>query len=261
MSTLKVNAIEPYSGDTVTTDAKLNFQEGKGIHLFENNFGAGETPSYLRFYSGSTAGVNYINMQNEPNGNGRVTISAFPANNHFFFLDPSTHITEFDGQISGYAGNNLRISGDAVITGSLNNQFAAPGTWSGKPFTTVTGASISGKSYSNVVFQFADFSPFGANFEDYFGIEYYDSFGYNYGSEFDINGKQTRLSTYASGSMQGSEIRTTDNYDGTSQISLDSIHVVVPQLGNYADDTAAAAGGVKVNGLYRSGSQVMIRVS
>jgi hypothetical protein len=29
---------------------------------------------------------------------------------------------------------------------------------------------------------------------------------------------------------------------------------------SYVDDTAAAAGGVKVGGLYRSGSQLMVRV-
>lgn len=37
--------------------------------------------------------------------------------------------------------------------------------------------------------------------------------------------------------------------------------VLVRQLGNYADDTAAAAGGIPVDGLYRNGSVLMIRVS
>ena len=32
-------------------------------------------------------------------------------------------------------------------------------------------------------------------------------------------------------------------------------------LGNYADDTAAAAGGVEIGQLYRNGSQVMVRVA
>jgi hypothetical protein len=32
-------------------------------------------------------------------------------------------------------------------------------------------------------------------------------------------------------------------------------------LGNYADDTAAAAGGVPLNGVYRTGSVVKIRVT
>ena len=35
----------------------------------------------------------------------------------------------------------------------------------------------------------------------------------------------------------------------------------VDSLGNYANDTAAAAGGVPIGGLYRNGSAVMIRVA
>ena len=154
MSTLKVNAIEPYSGGTVTItggtidsasyaenanaltpgdkvlSGSISFEHGKGINLQEYSFGAGQTPSYIRFYSGSTQGANYINMQNEPNGNGRVTISAFPANDHFFFLDPNTHTTEFDGTISGYAGNPLNIEGNFLLnngTAVFNNFTTNPG--------------------------------------------------------------------------------------------------------------------------------------
>lgn len=32
-------------------------------------------------------------------------------------------------------------------------------------------------------------------------------------------------------------------------------------LGNYADDTAAAAGGVAIGGFYRNGSVLMVRVA
>lgn len=37
--------------------------------------------------------------------------------------------------------------------------------------------------------------------------------------------------------------------------------VAVGTLSNYADDTAAAAGGIKIGGLYRNGSVVMVRVA
>ena len=37
--------------------------------------------------------------------------------------------------------------------------------------------------------------------------------------------------------------------------------VTVGSLSSYADDTAAAAGGVPVGGLYRNGSAVMVRVA
>ena len=37
--------------------------------------------------------------------------------------------------------------------------------------------------------------------------------------------------------------------------------VTVGPIGNYADDAAAAAAGVPINGLYRTGSTVMVRVA
>ena len=37
--------------------------------------------------------------------------------------------------------------------------------------------------------------------------------------------------------------------------------VTVGSLGNYTDDAAAAAAGVPINGLYRTGSAVMVRVA
>lgn len=37
--------------------------------------------------------------------------------------------------------------------------------------------------------------------------------------------------------------------------------VTVGALVNYADDAAAAAAGVPINGLYRNGSAVMVRVA
>ena len=152
-------------------------------------------------------------------------------------------------------------AGDKTLNGSIDQQFAAPGAYQQKNFTTVTGATISGNNYSNVFYGFADYTPFGSNFSDYFTIEYYDSFSYNYGSEFNVNGIQTQLRSVASGSQQVAAIKTTDNLDGTAQVTIEAVNVVLPSLGNYADDTAAAAGGVKVNGLYRNGSVVQIRVS
>lgn len=36
--------------------------------------------------------------------------------------------------------------------------------------------------------------------------------------------------------------------------------IIAASLGNYANDAAAAAGGVPVNGIYRNGSVLMVRV-
>lgn len=152
-------------------------------------------------------------------------------------------------------------AGDKTLTGTLTQNFTAPGNFEEKQFVNVTGAQINSTNYARVFQGFADYTAFGNNFSDYFTIEYYDGIGYNFGTEFNVNGIQTRLATFASGSGQGAQIKTTDNGDGTAQITLEGTHVVVSNLGNYADDTAAAAGGVKVNGLYRNGSVLQIRVS
>jgi hypothetical protein len=36
--------------------------------------------------------------------------------------------------------------------------------------------------------------------------------------------------------------------------------IIAASLGNYVNDAAAAAGGVPVNGIYRNGSVLMVRV-
>jgi len=156
---------------------------------------------------------------------------------------------------------NLTAGNKTLSGGSIDQQFTAPGAFGAQNFSTVTGATVNGTGYTNVVNFFADYTPYGNMFSDYYAIEYYDGFGYNFGSEFNVNGIQTRLATFASGSGQGAQIKTTDNGDTTAQVTIEAVHVVLPSLGNYADDTAAAAGGVKVNGLYRNGSVVQIRVS
>ncbi len=53
--------------------------------------------------------------------------------------------------------------------------------------------------------------------------------------------------------IDGSQLQLKIN--GTTKVTLD------PAFGNYANDPAAAAGGVPVNGLYRNGSVLMIRVA
>ena len=42
---------------------------------------------------------------------------------------------------------------------------------------------------------------------------------------------------------------------------VDASNIALGNLGNYASDVAAAAGGVVVGGMYRNGSVLMVRVS
>ncbi len=44
-------------------------------------------------------------------------------------------------------------------------------------------------------------------------------------------------------------------------MSLPASNIDLSGLPNFANDTAAAAGGVKVGGMYRNGSVLMVRVS
>ena len=118
-------------------------------------------------------------------------------------------------------GSNT-FQGNQTINGSAVQNFTAPAQNNEVAFANVTGASIGGRAYDRVFYGMADYSQFGPAFEDYFAIEYYDSLSYNYGSELDVNGKQIQLITLASGSGQTSYVRTTDNYDGTSQVSIGS---------------------------------------
>jgi hypothetical protein len=48
---------------------------------------------------------------------------------------------------------------------------------------------------------------------------------------------------------------------GQGTLSIEAKQLVFPALENYVDDAAAATGGIPVNGLYRNGSIIMIRVS
>lgn len=54
-------------------------------------------------------------------------------------------------------------------------------------------------------------------------------------------------------------LATLSNAETLSNKVLNSPRII--GLGNYADDTAAASGGVPVNGMYRNGSALMVRVT
>ncbi len=128
---------------------------------------------------------------------------------------------------------NVQITGSLSITGSARNtstivgnikqSFPSPGNNQSVGLAELTGTNaINGKNYTNKNFFVADFNSFGEQFRDYFSIEYYDGFAYNYGTEFNVNGKKSRIAVIASGSGAGrsGEIAVADNHDGTGQLNL-----------------------------------------
>tara|TARA_Y100000401_G_scaffold47262_1_gene36392 strand:+ start:3242 stop:3901 length:660 start_codon:yes stop_codon:yes gene_type:complete len=73
------------------------------------------------------------------------------------------------------------------------------------------------------------------------------------------------------GAVQGSRFVISRQATGGAEIELESDGdinlnrtgnggVLIGGLGNYADDAAAAAGGVPINGLYRNGNVIQIRI-
>jgi hypothetical protein len=122
-------------------------------------------------------------------------------------------------------GSNT-FQGNQTINGSAIQNFSAPAQNNEVAFANVTDVTVGGRPYNRVFFGMADYSSFGLAFEDYFAIEYYDSFSYNYGSELNVNGKRINLSMNASGSGQNSTVQVIDNYDGTSQVSLNSANKI-----------------------------------
>ena len=185
-------AIEYYDGLSYNFGSEFDIN-GKQTQLYTKASGSGQE-SYIRTID------NY-------NGTSQVTIN-------------SGNKIVLNGSIES-TGNNS-FNGNQIVTGSVQQTFDAPAQNNEVGFVNINNASISGKNYNRTFWGIADYSGVGANYEDYFTLEYYDGLSYNFGSEFNINGKQTQLYTKASGSGQESYIRTTDNYDGTSQISIGS---------------------------------------
>ena len=73
------------------------------------------------------------------------------------------------------------------------------------------------------------------------------------------------------GAVQGSRFVISRQATGGAEIELESDGdinlnrtgnggVLIGGLGNYADDAAAQAGGVPINGLYRNGNVIQIRI-
>ena len=234
---------------SMNIDGRITPSSGNSLDLMQYGVG-GASPGSIRFYSGSTKGTNFVNMQVVPTSPGDVTISAFPANNHFLTLDVTNFNTMFGGRITGYYGADLQITGNTQTTGSITQNFTAPNLFQEVAFANVNGASVSGQAYNRVFYGIADYSAFGFGFEDYFAIEYYDGFGYNFGSEFNVNGRRTALVTSPSGSgaSQAAEISTIDNFNGTSTAQVLGNIINVGTNNSNSINIGRSAATVKIQG-------------
>jgi len=206
--------VQDYGGDAFQDIFAMEFADSYSYNYYNSFYLNGKATTFNLSLSGSGGGVGGT-FRMRPNTDDATKVDTSIWGNKLYLASNTEKSTIF-------SPSGVDISGSVSVSGSVTQNFPSPIQNEENAFVNVSGTSISGIPYNRVYFGIADYSQFGAAFEDYFSIEYYDSLSYNYGSELDVNGKQIQLITLASGSGQTSYVRTTDNYDGTSQVSIGS---------------------------------------
>ncbi len=85
-------------------------------------------------------------------------------------------------------------------------------------------------------------------------------------ASYALNGGGSDSDWYDGGTFITSsrDVRITGSLDTNGDVNFGTLQVVLPiisQSGNFADDTAAASGGIALGGLYRNGNLIVIRLS
>ena len=212
MSTLKVNTIEPFTGDSVTI---VGGQIPTASFAFTASY-ALNAGADLATYTGSieqTGGT--VNFKGENTIPG-MTFTAEDGNGVPTLYIPNANLSSVIGIGVGVNGNldvngDVKATGDQIVTGSLtsNGNGIINGTNAG-PGTT---------------------------------LDVYDGAG--------IPKLQVQNATLKG--LTGVDVVV----NGTAEIGQG---LNLPGLGDYVDDAAAATGGVPVNGVYRTGNVLKIRI-
>jgi hypothetical protein len=198
-----------------------------GIHATNSHSGAGST-NYAGFFTASGGDTNYGVA-----GTGST----------YGVLGSSS------GTSGGYFENT---SSGAGVTGiSSSGGFGGIVGTIGAAATGIVGALAVDRQYSGTVT-----NDVGAAID--YRVQADDGFKYQSAR---IASTWTDVTT---ASRDGNlEFYTTDSASSTLKLEISStgIFTIAQGLANHADDAAAAGGGIPVNGLYRNGSVVMIRVA
>ena len=115
-----------------------------------------------------------------------------------------------------------------------------------------------------------NYQPLANQIKAHWVIAEYDKKYYKTGGT-NISYMRDEVYAYFSGAVAGSRFVISREATGGAEIELESDGdinlnrtgnggVLIGGLGNYADDAAAAAGGVPINGLYRNGNNIQIRI-
>jgi len=199
--------------------------------------------------------------------------------NNFQIEDTSTNSRLILGRIEYTPGVFIPMNG--ILFDEGNNRFRLVGS--------INATSIGGDEELNVIYSdppngvkngvvvqrdrvfFSVYRPDGTaqfGFNAFDGTqeiaECADHYAWDPALNLDISLVQTTMShaqmRYAYDTTPGSEKFNRFTVDANGA-TLDSIQVILPNLGNYPDDATAASSGVPINGLYRNGNVIQIRVS
>jgi hypothetical protein len=222
MSTLKVNAIEPYSGGTVTiTGATIESASYATTASFALN--AGDPFPYT--------GNAVINGTLDVLNGGGLTVSG-------------SQILGYDGvRAENFLfvnnGNVVQARPDGVNAHIFQNEDF---------FTSFYGTDLFWRSGSGVS---------GLVMGELNDVELtMNAFTPDFSTDHLFQVKSTLASGTVIGDWAGSWMTVPENGTPVMKRGL-----TIEGLGDYADDAAAATGGVPVNGVYRTGSVLKIRVS
>ena len=206
-----------------------------------------------------------------PNWSGPAIYSNNPSSEYPAIIGFQNKTNWTDGRVTVLkpliVSGSTTINGDHTTNGLAKQNVSAPTLNNQKDFISLSGVNLGGTPYNVSGMSIQDY---GGDYEDTFAIEQFDSFGFNYGGGLYVNGKRSFLLAQPSGSGFGgrAEVRVVDNGDATADVELTALsgkvnvngQLVLPGLGDYVDDAAAATGGVPVNGVYRTGNVLKIRV-
>ena len=170
---------------------------------------------------------------------------------------------------NGAAGRNNTamglFSGNKLTTGSNNTLLGAGVGWFGTASIGSNNTAVGGNAMlnfndnsNNVAIGWGSLSNLQNGANTNIGL------GYSAGSAI-----TTGSNNIVIGGNNGASIATSSNNiliadgQGNLKLTIDSAHIftITNGLQNFVDDAAAAGGGIPVNGLYRNGSVVMIRVA
>ena len=264
MSTLKVNAIEPYSGGTVTiTGATVN---SASYAETANTLTAGDKTinGNLNINGGSVNANNGLNVSSTAlNANAGIFLSGSNLVQKDGFPGQSAHIFQNVNFFSEYYGTDLKwnaAQGEAQLAcGALNKA-----SLTANAFTP----DFSTDNLINIQSTLAN----GTLFDDWSGtwMQVTENGSPEMKRNLTVNGTNAAPgNTFVAKDGTGTNKIEVNNAALKGIVGVDVVvngvllvddTITLPNIGNYANDGDAAAGGVPLNGVYHHNGALKIRI-